>query len=104
MNTSAPTPKSLSTIEATALVKGSNSSGKTTFCTNPALLLMLLSPLFSASEKAMKGSRPQYRNRPKLSVGSPSTSLNLRPTTSEKINVRKKTQIRGPSIAHARPR
>ena len=91
-------------MDAMALVKGSISSGKTTFCTRPALPLMLLSPCSSASEKARKGSRPQYRKRPKLSVGSPSTTLNLIPTTSEKMSVRKKTQISGPSIAHTKPR
>ena len=101
---SAPKPKTLSTMDAMALVKGSISSGNTTFCTSPELLLMLLMPLLRASEKVRKGSSPQYRKRPKLSVGSPSTARSFIPITFEKMSARKKTQISGPSIAHTRPR
>jgi hypothetical protein len=87
-----------------AFVKGRISVGNTTFWTRPELLLMLFRPLFSASEKVRKGSSPQYRKRPKLSVGSPSTDRSFIPNTWEKMSARKKTQTRGPSIAHTRPR
>src|SRR5215207_6978479 len=103
MSKSAPTPKNLSTNDVIALVNGSSSSGKTTFCTSPELPLMLFMPLFRDSENARNGRRPQYRKRPKFSVGSPSTTLNLIPIILEKIKERKKTHTKGPKNAHAKP-
>jgi hypothetical protein len=56
------------------------------------------------SEKARKGRSPQYRYRPKFSVLSPVTSLNLIPITSEKTSVRRMIWSKGLRSAHAKPR
>jgi hypothetical protein len=61
-------------------------------------------PWVSAWEKARKGSRPQYKKRPKFSALSPVTSLNLIPSTSEKIAVNKTTIINGPKNAQSNPK
>ena len=65
---------------------------------------MKVTPWVSAWEKARKGIRPQYRKRPKFSVLSPVTSLNLIPITYEKTKVSKMTISKGPKNAQMCPR
>jgi hypothetical protein len=78
-----------------APVSGRVSTGKTTFYTRAELLRMLFVDLVSASEKARKGMSPQYRYKPKFSPELPSTSLNLIPTSGEKIKVRRTITSKG---------